>query len=166
MPRALNYCTALHSGLLQVQPPQVGCAFVFHDPPSPCILGTHHEKGAQTFWSVVNRLPLSSNAVLCWKFCHVFHKLLRDGHPNVSSWGCGGWLGARDPCGESDCLCHKGHCPLLHGGWQLPLSPGLLVTDLRWVCISGQLLCPTPDPTFTILSPLSSPWLFSSLPRS
>ncbi|KAG8122882.1 hypothetical protein E2320_018390 [Naja naja] len=23
------------------------------------------------------------NAVLCWKFCHVFHKLLRDGHPNV-----------------------------------------------------------------------------------
>ncbi|XP_028363403.1 huntingtin-interacting protein 1 isoform X2 [Phyllostomus discolor] len=48
-----------------------------------CILGTHHEKGAQTFWSVVNRLPLSSNAVLCWKFCHVFHKLLRDGHANV-----------------------------------------------------------------------------------
>ncbi|XP_078278572.1 huntingtin-interacting protein 1 isoform X2 [Rhinoraja longicauda] len=48
-----------------------------------CILGTHHEKGAHTFWSVVNRLPLSSNAVLCWKFCHVFHKLLRDGHPTV-----------------------------------------------------------------------------------
>ncbi|KAM5181342.1 huntingtin-interacting protein 1 [Mantella aurantiaca] len=48
-----------------------------------CILGTHHEKGAQTFWVAVNRLPLSSNAVLCWKFCHVFHKLLRDGHPNV-----------------------------------------------------------------------------------
>ncbi|XP_069470874.1 huntingtin-interacting protein 1 isoform X2 [Ambystoma mexicanum] len=48
-----------------------------------CILGTHHEKGAHTFWSVVNRLPLSSNAVLCWKFCHVFHKLLRDGHPCV-----------------------------------------------------------------------------------
>uniref|UniRef100_A0A4W3IDL0 ENTH domain-containing protein n=1 Tax=Callorhinchus milii TaxID=7868 RepID=A0A4W3IDL0_CALMI len=50
---------------------------------APCILGTHHEKGAQTFWSVVNRLPLSSNAVLCWKFCHVFHKLLRDGHSSV-----------------------------------------------------------------------------------
>uniref|UniRef100_A0A8B9HKJ7 Huntingtin interacting protein 1 n=1 Tax=Astyanax mexicanus TaxID=7994 RepID=A0A8B9HKJ7_ASTMX len=41
------------------------------------------EKGAHTFWAAVNRLPLSSNAVLCWKFCHVFHKLLRDGHPNV-----------------------------------------------------------------------------------
>uniref|UniRef100_A0A8B9MQ48 ENTH domain-containing protein n=1 Tax=Accipiter nisus TaxID=211598 RepID=A0A8B9MQ48_9AVES len=55
----------------------------FLDWPPPCILGTHHEKGAQTFWSVVNRLPLSGNAVLCWKFCHVFHKLLRDGHSNV-----------------------------------------------------------------------------------
>uniref|UniRef100_A0A674NS57 Huntingtin interacting protein 1 n=1 Tax=Takifugu rubripes TaxID=31033 RepID=A0A674NS57_TAKRU len=40
-------------------------------------------KGAHTFWAAVTRLPLSSNAVLCWKFCHVFHKLLRDGHPNV-----------------------------------------------------------------------------------
>lgn len=57
----------------------------FLDQPPPCILGTHHEKGAQTFWSVVNRLPLSGNAVLCWKFCHVFHKLLRDGHSNVSA---------------------------------------------------------------------------------
>ncbi|KAG5844486.1 hypothetical protein ANANG_G00163020 [Anguilla anguilla] len=28
-------------------------------------------------------LPGYTNAVLCWKFCHVFHKLLRDGHPNV-----------------------------------------------------------------------------------
>lgn len=64
-----------------------------------CILGTHHEKGAQTFWSVVNRLPLSSNAMLCWKFCHVFHKLLRDGHPNVSPWGIrGGQWHARWDC--------------------------------------------------------------------
>ncbi|XP_056466577.1 huntingtin-interacting protein 1 isoform X2 [Gadus chalcogrammus] len=48
-----------------------------------CILGTHHERGAHTFWAAANRLPLSSHAVLCWKFCHVFHKILRDGHPNV-----------------------------------------------------------------------------------
>uniref|UniRef100_A0A8C2ISC2 Huntingtin interacting protein 1 related n=1 Tax=Cyprinus carpio TaxID=7962 RepID=A0A8C2ISC2_CYPCA len=32
-------------------------------------------------------LPLSSNAILSWKFCHVVHKLLRDGHPNVDSRG-------------------------------------------------------------------------------
>ncbi|KPP57038.1 hypothetical protein Z043_125281, partial [Scleropages formosus] len=30
-----------------------------------------------------NILLCPVNAVLCWKFCHVFHKLLRDGHPNV-----------------------------------------------------------------------------------
>ena len=119
-------------------PPGVGAqagpirAFVFHDPPSPCILGTHHEKGAQTFWSVVNRLPLSSNAVLCWKFCHVFHKLLRDGHPNVSACGCGGWAGSLGPTwGKRSCLSHRGHCPLWHCGWQLPPSPGLLGTSLR-----------------------------------
>uniref|UniRef100_A0A8C4ZNY9 Huntingtin interacting protein 1 n=1 Tax=Gadus morhua TaxID=8049 RepID=A0A8C4ZNY9_GADMO len=41
------------------------------------------QRGAHTFWAAANRLPLSSHAVLCWKFCHVFHKILRDGHPNV-----------------------------------------------------------------------------------
>ncbi|KAM9622223.1 huntingtin-interacting protein 1-related protein isoform 2-T2 [Trichechus inunguis] len=47
------------------------------------ILGTHHEKGAFTFWSYAIGLPLSSNSILSWKFCHVLHKVLRDGHPNV-----------------------------------------------------------------------------------
>uniref|UniRef100_A0A8C5UZ48 Huntingtin-interacting protein 1-related protein n=2 Tax=Microcebus murinus TaxID=30608 RepID=A0A8C5UZ48_MICMU len=50
----------------------------------PCIiLGTHHEKGAFTFWSYAIGLPLPSSAILSWKFCHVLHKVLRDGHPNV-----------------------------------------------------------------------------------
>uniref|UniRef100_A0A671PPD9 Huntingtin-interacting protein 1-related protein-like n=1 Tax=Sinocyclocheilus anshuiensis TaxID=1608454 RepID=A0A671PPD9_9TELE len=47
------------------------------------ILGTHKEGGAVTFWSHAVSLPLSSNAILSWKFCHMVHKLLRDGHPNV-----------------------------------------------------------------------------------
>uniref|UniRef100_A0A8C6H6H8 Huntingtin-interacting protein 1-related protein n=1 Tax=Mus spicilegus TaxID=10103 RepID=A0A8C6H6H8_MUSSI len=47
------------------------------------ILGTHHEKGAFTFWSYAIGLPLSSSSILSWKFCHVLHKVLRDGHPNV-----------------------------------------------------------------------------------
>ncbi|XP_072520579.1 huntingtin interacting protein 1 related b [Salminus brasiliensis] len=46
------------------------------------ILGTHREKGAYTFWSYAIGLPLSSSAILSWKFCHVLHKVLRDGHPN------------------------------------------------------------------------------------
>uniref|UniRef100_A0A673YQ22 Huntingtin interacting protein 1 related b n=1 Tax=Salmo trutta TaxID=8032 RepID=A0A673YQ22_SALTR len=47
------------------------------------ILGTHREKGAFTFWSYALGLPLSSNSILSWKFCHVVHKVLRDGHQNV-----------------------------------------------------------------------------------
>nr|XP_012788746.1 unnamed protein product [Sorex araneus] len=47
------------------------------------ILGTHHEKGAFTFWAYAIGLPLPSSSVLSWKFCHVLHKVLRDGHPNV-----------------------------------------------------------------------------------
>ncbi|XP_076843216.1 huntingtin interacting protein 1 related b [Brachyhypopomus gauderio] len=46
------------------------------------ILGTHREKGAYTFWSYAIGLPLSNSAILSWKFCHVLHKVLRDGHPN------------------------------------------------------------------------------------
>ncbi|XP_023222023.1 huntingtin-interacting protein 1-like isoform X1 [Centruroides sculpturatus] len=47
------------------------------------ILGTFREKGAGTFWSVVMKLPLQGNPIVCWKFCHVLHKLLREGHQHV-----------------------------------------------------------------------------------
>ncbi|XP_072515012.1 huntingtin-interacting protein 1-related protein-like [Salminus brasiliensis] len=47
------------------------------------LLGTHKEGGAVTFWSHAVSLPLASNAILSWKFCHMVHKLLRDGHPNT-----------------------------------------------------------------------------------
>uniref|UniRef100_A0A7N8XME6 Huntingtin-interacting protein 1-related protein n=1 Tax=Mastacembelus armatus TaxID=205130 RepID=A0A7N8XME6_9TELE len=47
------------------------------------ILGTHREKGAYTFWSYALGFPLASSSILSWKFCHVLHKILRDGHQNV-----------------------------------------------------------------------------------
>nr|XP_061804496.1 huntingtin-interacting protein 1-related protein-like [Nerophis lumbriciformis] len=47
------------------------------------ILGTHREKGAYTFWSYALGFPLATSSVLSWKFCHVLHKVLRDGHRNV-----------------------------------------------------------------------------------
>lgn len=47
------------------------------------ILGTHREKGAYTFWSYALGFPLAGSSILSWKFCHVLHKLLRDGHRNV-----------------------------------------------------------------------------------
>nr|XP_039248322.1 huntingtin-interacting protein 1-like [Styela clava] len=50
------------------------------------ILGTYQEKSAYTFWHVVRRLQLSTHAITCWKFCHVLHKLLRDGHESTLSY--------------------------------------------------------------------------------
>ncbi|TNN54576.1 Huntingtin-interacting protein 1-related protein [Liparis tanakae] len=46
------------------------------------ILGTHREKGAYTFWSYALGFPLANSSILSWKFCHVLHKILRDGHRN------------------------------------------------------------------------------------
>lgn len=47
------------------------------------IIGTFHEKGAHTFWSIALKLPLQENPIVCWKFCHVVHKLLREGYHRV-----------------------------------------------------------------------------------
>ncbi|CAL8115528.1 unnamed protein product [Orchesella dallaii] len=47
------------------------------------IIGTYQERGASTFWDCVFRLPLKENPVVCWKFCFVLHKVLREGHVNV-----------------------------------------------------------------------------------
>ncbi|XP_015930383.1 huntingtin-interacting protein 1 [Parasteatoda tepidariorum] len=47
------------------------------------IIGTFNEKAAGTFWGVVLKLPLQGNPIVCWKFCHVLHKVLREGHPNA-----------------------------------------------------------------------------------
>lgn len=38
-------------------------------------------KGAQSFWSIVIRQPLMDNRFTAWKFCHLLHKILREGHP-------------------------------------------------------------------------------------
>ncbi|XP_077298661.1 huntingtin-interacting protein 1-like isoform X2 [Arctopsyche grandis] len=46
------------------------------------IIGTFQEKGAGTFWVVALRLPLQENRIVAWKFCHVLHKVLREGHYN------------------------------------------------------------------------------------
>ncbi|XP_047533566.1 huntingtin-interacting protein 1 isoform X4 [Vanessa atalanta] len=45
------------------------------------IIGTFQEQSAITYWMVAIRLPLQDNRIVSWKFCHVTHKLLREGHP-------------------------------------------------------------------------------------
>uniref|UniRef100_A0AC35TQV0 ENTH domain-containing protein n=1 Tax=Rhabditophanes sp. KR3021 TaxID=114890 RepID=A0AC35TQV0_9BILA len=47
------------------------------------IVGTHREKSAGFFWNHVARIQLEKHPVLTWKFCHLLHKLLRDGHSSV-----------------------------------------------------------------------------------
>ncbi|XP_037122145.1 huntingtin-interacting protein 1-related protein-like isoform X2 [Syngnathus acus] len=47
------------------------------------LLGSHKEGGATTMWSYILNLPLSSNAIISWKFCYLLHKVLRDGHRNA-----------------------------------------------------------------------------------
>ncbi|XP_037294305.1 huntingtin-interacting protein 1 isoform X5 [Manduca sexta] len=45
------------------------------------IIGTFQEQSAVTYWMVAIRQPLQENRIVAWKFCHVTHKLLREGHP-------------------------------------------------------------------------------------
>ncbi|XP_053376325.1 huntingtin-interacting protein 1-like isoform X2 [Mercenaria mercenaria] len=48
------------------------------------ILGTFTDHGGGLFWHVATKqMQLQANPILCWKFCHVLHKLLREGHEHV-----------------------------------------------------------------------------------
>uniref|UniRef100_F1KS91 Huntington interacting protein related 1 n=1 Tax=Ascaris suum TaxID=6253 RepID=F1KS91_ASCSU len=47
------------------------------------IVGTHKEKSSSVFWNTISRIQLEKNPVLTWKFCHLLHKLIRDGHRKV-----------------------------------------------------------------------------------
>ncbi|XP_076246002.1 huntingtin interacting protein 1 isoform X2 [Calliopsis andreniformis] len=47
------------------------------------IIGTYQEKSGMIFWMYMLRQPLQENQIVAWKFCHVLHKILREGHPKV-----------------------------------------------------------------------------------
>ncbi|CAK9830837.1 Huntingtin-interacting protein 1 [Anthophora retusa] len=49
------------------------------------IIGTHQEKGGIIFWMYMLRQPLQENQIVAWKFCHVLHKILHEGHDKVIS---------------------------------------------------------------------------------
>lgn len=56
---------------------------LFLNHPPGVIISSHHEQGSSTFWSTVMKMQLQSYGPTCWKFCHVLHKLMREGHKNV-----------------------------------------------------------------------------------
>lgn len=47
------------------------------------IVGTHKERSSRVFWNTVSQIALEKNPIVTWKFCHLLHKLIRDGHRNV-----------------------------------------------------------------------------------
>ncbi|CAJ0578699.1 unnamed protein product, partial [Mesorhabditis spiculigera] len=47
------------------------------------ILGTHRVKSAVIFWDAVHQVQLKKNPVISWKFCHLLHCLLANGHRSV-----------------------------------------------------------------------------------
>uniref|UniRef100_A0A7E4VWV4 Huntingtin-interacting protein 1 n=1 Tax=Panagrellus redivivus TaxID=6233 RepID=A0A7E4VWV4_PANRE len=48
------------------------------------IIGTHKERSANVFWNTVTHIELEKNPIVTWKFCHLLHKIIRDGHRNVT----------------------------------------------------------------------------------
>lgn len=44
------------------------------------IISTFHAQGAHSFWAVSVRQPLLDNRISAWKFCHLLHKVLCEGH--------------------------------------------------------------------------------------
>ncbi|XKL68500.1 hypothetical protein PGB90_003991 [Kerria lacca] len=47
------------------------------------VRSTFRDKSPELFWQIVLKLPLQDNRITAWKFCHVLHKILRDGHPQT-----------------------------------------------------------------------------------
>ncbi|KAM7345767.1 huntingtin interacting protein 1 [Cochliomyia hominivorax] len=47
------------------------------------IIATHRSKSAKPFWSVITRQPLMEHRFTAWKFCHLLHKVLREGHESA-----------------------------------------------------------------------------------
>lgn len=47
------------------------------------LIGTYQVKSGLFFWEMSPVLKLQENPIICWKFCQVLHKLLRDGYRQV-----------------------------------------------------------------------------------
>uniref|UniRef100_A0A1B0FPD8 Huntingtin-interacting protein 1 n=1 Tax=Glossina morsitans morsitans TaxID=37546 RepID=A0A1B0FPD8_GLOMM len=45
------------------------------------IIATYRTKDLKSFWAIITRQPLMSHRFTAWKFCHLLHKVTREGHP-------------------------------------------------------------------------------------
>lgn len=49
------------------------------------LIGSHQAENGLFFWNNLHVTKLQENQIVCWKFCFVLHKMLRDGHKQVLS---------------------------------------------------------------------------------
>uniref|UniRef100_A0A6G1SB76 Huntingtin-interacting protein 1 n=1 Tax=Aceria tosichella TaxID=561515 RepID=A0A6G1SB76_9ACAR len=47
------------------------------------LIGSYQSESGAFFWVHLPVVKLKENQIVCWKFCHVLHKMLRDGHKQV-----------------------------------------------------------------------------------
>jgi len=47
------------------------------------IIMIHKAKEAKTFWMIISRQPLMQSRFTAWKFSHLLHKVLREGHESA-----------------------------------------------------------------------------------
>lgn len=47
------------------------------------LIGSYQAESGSFFWLHLPVIKLKENQIICWKFCHVLHKMLRDGHRQV-----------------------------------------------------------------------------------
>lgn len=47
------------------------------------LIGSYQAESGEPFWLNIPQIRLKENHIVCWKFCHVLHKMLRDGHRQV-----------------------------------------------------------------------------------
>lgn len=84
------------------------------------LIGSFQAESGAFFWSYLPVIRLKENQIVCWKFCHVLHKMLRDGHRQVVAnsyerqhilLDCGNmWRHVEDGYGQ---LIHR-YCVLLY----------------------------------------------------
>lgn len=84
------------------------------------LIGSFQAESGAFFWSHLPVIRLKENQIVCWKFCHVLHKMLRDGHRQVVAnsyerqhilLDCGNmWRHVEDGYGQ---LIHR-YCVLLY----------------------------------------------------
>lgn len=44
------------------------------------LIGSHQAQSGSFFWEYLPTIRLKENQIVCWKFCNVLHKMLREGH--------------------------------------------------------------------------------------